>query len=75
MALAFFGKGIGGAGLGRGLRHRRRRRSPGLSGGLFNMFGNISVDHDADRDRLHRPGTGSFNGALVFIGANAFVAT
>jgi nitrate/nitrite transporter NarK len=46
----------------------------GLSGGLFNTFGNISVITTQIIIGYLISGTGSFNGALIFVGANAIVA-
>ena len=45
-----------------------------MSGGLFNMFGNISSITTPIVIGYIIQSTGSFNGALVFIGANALVA-
>ncbi len=73
MALAFFGKGVGALGWAV-VSDTSPRDSGGLSGALFNMFGNtagittpIAIGYIVQR-------TGSFNGALVFIGVNALVA-
>ncbi len=73
MALAFFGKGVGALGWAV-VSDTSPRESGGLSGALFNMFGNtagittpIAIGYIVQR-------TGSFDGALVFIGANALVA-
>jgi len=41
---------------------------------LFNMFGNISSITTPIIIGYIIQGTGSFNGALVFVGANALVA-
>jgi ACS family glucarate transporter-like MFS transporter len=46
----------------------------GLSGGLFNTFGNISGITTPIIIGYIIGTTGSFNGALVFVGANALVA-
>jgi ACS family glucarate transporter-like MFS transporter len=46
----------------------------GLSGALFNMFGNISSITTPIVIGYILQATGSFNGALVFVGANAAVA-
>ena len=46
----------------------------GLSGGLFNMFGNLSSISTPIIIGYIIQNTGSFNGALVFVGANAVVA-
>ncbi len=59
---------------GRWSRTPRRRRSASLSGGLFNMFGNTAGITTPIIIGYMIQHTGSFNGALVFIGFNAFVA-
>lgn len=73
MALAFFGKGIGALGWAV-VSDTSPRQGGGLSGGLFNTFGNtagittpIAIGYIVQQ-------TGSFNGALVFVGLNALVA-
>ena len=73
MALSFFGKGIGALGWAV-ISDAAPRQIAGLSGGLFNMFGNISSITTPIVIGYIIQGTGSFNGALVFIGANAAVA-
>ena len=73
MALAFFGKGIGALGWAV-VSDTCPREIAGLSGGLFNMFGNISSITTPLIIGYIIQGTGSFNGALVFVGANALVA-
>jgi ACS family glucarate transporter-like MFS transporter len=73
MALSFFGKGIGALGWAV-LADTAPREIAGLSGGLFNMFGNISSITTPIIIGFIIQSTGSFDGALVFIGANAFVA-
>jgi ACS family glucarate transporter-like MFS transporter len=73
MALAFFGKGIGALGWAV-VSDTCPREIAGLSGGLFNMFGNISSITTPIIIGYIIQGTGSFNGALVFVGANALVA-
>jgi ACS family glucarate transporter-like MFS transporter/ACS family D-galactonate transporter-like MFS transporter len=73
MALAFFGKGIGALGWAV-IADTAPREAMGLSGSIFNMFGNIAgivtpivigyivnVSH-------------SFNGALIFVGAHGLIA-
>jgi ACS family glucarate transporter-like MFS transporter len=73
MALAFFGKGIGA--LGRAvLSDACPKEIAGLSGGLFNMFGNISSITTPIVIGYIIQFTGSFNGALIFVGANALAA-
>lgn len=73
MALAFFGKGIGALGWAV-VADTSPRSTGGLSGGLFNTFGNtagittpIAIGYIVQQ-------TGSFNGALVFVALNALVA-
>jgi len=73
MALAFFGKGIGALGWAV-VSDVAPKEIAGLSGGLFNMFGNISSITTPIIIGYILQATGSFNGALVFIGANAAVA-
>ena len=73
MALAFFGKGVGALGWAVNA-DTAPRQIAGLSGALFNTCGNLSgittpiaIGYIIDR-------TDSFNGALVYVGAHAFVA-
>jgi MFS transporter, ACS family, glucarate transporter len=73
MALAFFGKGIGALGWAV-LSDACPKEIAGLSGGLFNMFGNISSITTPIVIGYIIQYTGSFNEALVFVGANALVA-
>ncbi len=73
MALAFFGKGVGALGWAV-VSDTCPREIAGLSGGLFNMFGNISSITTPIVIGYIIQNTGSFNGALVFVGANALVA-
>jgi MFS transporter, ACS family, glucarate transporter len=73
MALSFFGKGIGALGWAV-MSDAAPREIAGLSCGLFNMFGNISSITTPIIIGAIIQTTGSFNGALVFIGANALVA-
>jgi ACS family glucarate transporter-like MFS transporter len=46
----------------------------GLSGGLFNMFGNTAAITTPIVIGYLVEGSGKFNGALVFVGANAIAA-
>ena len=55
MALAFFGKGIGALGWAV-VSDTSPKEAGGVSGGLFNTFGNLSGITTPDRDRLH-PGS------------------
>jgi MFS transporter, ACS family, glucarate transporter len=73
MAISFFGKGIGALGWAV-LSDVCPKEIAGLSGGLFNMFGNISSISTPIIIGYIIQSTGSFNGALLFVGANALVA-
>jgi len=73
MALSFFGKGVGALGWAV-VSDTVPREIAGLSGGLFNMFGNLSSITTPIVIGFIIQSTGSFDGALVFIGANALVA-
>ncbi len=73
MALAFFGKGIGALGWAV-VADTSPRESGGLSGGLFNTFGNTAGITTPIAIGYIVQSTGSFNGALVFVGLNALVA-
>jgi MFS transporter, ACS family, glucarate transporter len=73
MALAFFGKGIGALGWAV-VSDTSPREAGGVSGGLFNTFGNLSSITTPIVIGYILAATGSFNGALVFVGANALVA-
>jgi ACS family glucarate transporter-like MFS transporter len=73
MSLAFFGKGIGALGWAV-VSDTSPKEAGGLSGALFNTFGNtagittpIVIGYIVDA-------TGSFAGALVYVGANAALA-
>lgn len=73
MSLAFFGKGVGALGWAV-VSDTSPKEAGGLSGALFNTFGNtagittpIVIGYIVER-------TGSFAGALVFVGANAALA-
>src|SRR6266571_1293005 len=73
MALAFFGKGIGALGWAV-VSDTSPKEAGGVSGGLFNTFGNLSSISTPIVIGYILAATGSFNGALVFVGANALVA-
>jgi ACS family glucarate transporter-like MFS transporter len=73
MALAFFGKGFGALGWAV-VSDTSPKEMSGLSGGLFNTFGNIAAITTPIIIGYIIAATGSFNGALVFVGANAIVA-
>jgi len=73
MALAFFGKGIGALGWAV-VSDTSPRQIAGLSGGLFNTFGNTAAITTPIVIGYLVQGTGQFAGALVFVGANAVLA-
>jgi ACS family glucarate transporter-like MFS transporter len=73
MALAFFGKGIGALGWAV-VSDTSPKEAGGVSGGLFNTFGNISSITTPIVIGYILSATGSFNGALVFVGINALIA-
>ena len=73
MALAFFGKGIGALGWAV-VSDTSPKEIAGLSGGLFNTFGNMAAITTPIVIGYLVKGSGHFGGALVFVGANAVVA-
>ncbi|WP_299093438.1 MFS transporter [uncultured Metabacillus sp.] len=73
MALAFFGKGFGALGWAV-VSDTSPKEMSGVSGGLFNTFGNIAGITTPIIIGYIIGVTGSFNGALIFVGANALVA-
>jgi len=73
MALAFFGKGVGALGWAV-MSDASPKQIAGLSGGLFNTFGNIASITTPIVIGYIISTTGSFKWALVFVGANAVVA-
>ncbi|WP_085316574.1 MFS transporter [Derxia lacustris] len=73
MALAFFGKGVGALGWAV-VSDTSPKGIAGLSGGLFNTFGNTAGITTPIVIGFIVQGTGSFAGALVYIGANALMA-
>ncbi|HFI7363254.1 MFS transporter [Escherichia coli] len=73
MALAFFGKGIGALGWAV-MADTAPKEISGLSGGLFNMFGNISGIVTPIAIGYIVGTTGSFNGALIYVGVHALIA-
>ncbi|MBC3949165.1 MULTISPECIES: MFS transporter [Pseudomonas] len=73
MALAFFGKGVGALGWAV-MSDASPKQIAGLSGGLFNTFGNIASITTPIVIGYIISSTGSFKWALVFVGANAVVA-
>lgn len=72
MALAFFGKGVGALGWAV-VADTSPREAMGLSGSIFNMFGNVAGIVTPIVIGYIVNVTGSFNGALVFVGANALL--
>ena len=73
MAFAFFGKGLGALGWAV-VSDTSPKEISGLSGALFNTFGNTAAITTPIIIGYIVGGTGSFNGALVFVAANAVVA-
>jgi ACS family glucarate transporter-like MFS transporter len=73
MALAFFGKGIGALGWAV-VADTSPRPIAGLSGAVFNTFGNTAAITTPIVIGYLVKGSGGFGGALVFVGANAIVA-
>ncbi|MBV8667107.1 MAG: MFS transporter [Burkholderiaceae bacterium] len=73
MSLAFFGKGVGALGWAV-VSDTSPREAGGLSGGLFNTFGNAAGITTPIVIGYILQNTGSFSGALVFVGANAAAA-
>ncbi|WP_448208040.1 MFS transporter [Azospirillum sp. sgz302134] len=73
MALAFFGKGIGALGWAV-MSDCAPKEITGLSGGVFNMCGNLSSISTPIVIGTIIQASGSFNGALLFVGANALIA-
>lgn len=73
MSLAFFGKGVGALGWAV-VSDTSPKEAGGLSGGLFNTFGNTAGITTPIVIGYILQATGSFAGALIFIGVNAAVA-
>ena len=72
MSLAFFGKGIGALGWAV-VADTSPKEAIGLSGSIFNMCGNIAGIVTPIVIGYLVAQTGSFNGALAFVGINALV--
>jgi ACS family glucarate transporter-like MFS transporter/ACS family D-galactonate transporter-like MFS transporter len=72
MSLAFFGKGIGALGWAV-VADTSPKVALGLSGAIFNMFGNVAGIVTPIVIGYLVAQSGSFNGALVFVGVNALV--
>jgi MFS transporter, ACS family, glucarate transporter len=73
MGLAFFGKGVGSLGWAV-VSDTSPKQIAGLSGGLFNTFGNTAAITTPIVIGYIVEWTHSFNGALAFVAANALVA-
>lgn len=73
MTLAFFGKGLGALGWAV-VSDTSPKQIAGLSGGLFNTFGNIASITTPIVIGYIISATGSFKWALVYVGANALLA-
>ena len=73
MALAFFGKGFGSLGWTL-VADTSPRQIVGLSGGLFNTFGNLAAITTPIVVGYLVGLTGSFDAAIVYVGANAVLA-
>ncbi|MGG1948950.1 MFS transporter [Trinickia sp. NRRL B-1857] len=72
MSIAFFGKGLGALGWAV-IADTAPKEAIGLSGSLFNMFGNIAGIVTPIVIGYLVATQGSFNGALAFVGINAIV--
>jgi ACS family glucarate transporter-like MFS transporter len=73
MSLAFFGKGFGALGW-TVIADTSPKELIGLNGGLFNLFGNTAGITTPIIIGFIVQKTGSFNGALVFVGFTALMA-
>lgn len=73
MSLAFFGKGFGALGW-TVIADTSPKELVGVNGGVFNLFGNLSTITTPTVIGFLVAKTGSFNDALVFVGATALVA-
>jgi ACS family glucarate transporter-like MFS transporter len=73
MSLAFFGKGLGSLGWAV-VADTAPKEMTGLYGGLFNTFGNIGAITTPIVIGYIVAATGSFGGALIYVGANAVLA-
>ena len=73
MAFAFFGKGLGALGWAV-VSDTSPKQIAGLSGALFNTFGNTAAITTPIVIGYLVKGTGSFSAALVFVAANALLA-
>jgi len=73
MSLAFFGKGFGALGW-TVIADVSPRAMIGMTGGVFNFFGNLSSITTPIVIGLIKSSTGSYNAALVFVGGAALMA-
>ncbi|WP_200821843.1 MFS transporter [Caballeronia humi] len=73
MAFAFFGKGLGALGWAV-VADTSPKQIAGLSGGMFNTFGNVAAITTPIVIGYIVKVTGNFSGALVFVACNALVA-
>ncbi|HEX2860971.1 MAG TPA: MFS transporter, partial [Lacunisphaera sp.] len=73
MCLAFFGKGVGALGWAV-MSDVAPKEATGLAGGLFNTFGNIAGILTPIVIGYILKHTGSFNGALVYVGVHGLLA-
>jgi ACS family glucarate transporter-like MFS transporter len=73
MAFAFFGKGLGALGWAV-VSDTSPKEIAGLSGALFNTFGNVAAITTPIAIGYLVGGSGSFDGALIFVAANALCA-
>jgi len=72
MSIAFFGKGVGALGWAV-ISDTAPKEAVGLSGSIFNTFGNIAGIVTPIVIGYLVAGSGSFNGALLFVGVNALL--
>jgi MFS transporter, ACS family, glucarate transporter len=73
MSLAFFGKGFGALGWAL-MSDVAPRQAVGLAGGIFNTFGNLAGVVTPIVIGYILASSGSFHGALVYVGAHAVLA-
>lgn len=73
MSLAFFGKGVGALGWAV-VSDTAPKEAGGITGGLFNMFGNMAGIVTPIVIGYLVAQSGSFNSALIFVGMSAAVA-
>lgn len=73
MSLAYFGKGVGALGWAV-VADTSPKEAGGLSGGLFNTFGNTAGIVTPIVIGYIVQSTGSFAGALAYVGAHALIA-